>query len=220
MIYTTVIFDMDGTILYTLDDLTDAVNYAMNKTGFALKTVEEIKGFVGNGIKKLVERCMPENYSEEDFLKAYEYFSEYYKDHCYDKTKPYEGINELIGELKRLGIKTAVVSNKDDYGVKALCDVFFKGLFDVQKGVRDNLAKKPAPDLCEEALKELGEKRENAVYVGDSDVDFLTAKNSSLNFIGVSWGFKGKEFLRKLGAENIADTPKEVLGFITGEKNV
>lgn len=220
MIYDTVIFDMDGTILYTLDDLTDAVNYAMAKVGLKLRVVEEIRGFVGNGIKKLVERCMLENYSEKDFEKAYKYFSEYYKEHCYDKTKPYEGINELIAELKRLGIKTAVVSNKDDYAVKALCDVFFKGLFDVQKGVRENLAKKPAPDLCEEALKELGEKKENAVYVGDSDVDFLTAKNSGLDFLGVSWGFKGKDFLKKLGAKNIVDAPREILAVIAGEKNV
>ncbi len=220
MKYDTVIFDMDGTILYTLDDLTDAVNYAMAKVGLKLREVEEIRGFVGNGIKKLVERCMPENYSKELFERAYEYFSEYYKEHCYDKTRAYDGVNGLIGELRAKGIKTAVVSNKDDYGVKTLCDVFFKGLFDSQKGVRENLAKKPAPDLCEEALKELKAEKKNAVYVGDSDVDFLTAKNSGLDFIGVSWGFKGREFLKNLGAENIADTPSDVKAFIFGDENV
>lgn len=220
MKYDTVIFDMDGTILYTLDDLTDAVNYAMAKVGLKLREVEEIRGFVGNGIKKLVERCMPENYSKELFGRAYEYFSEYYKEHCYDKTRAYDGVNGLVGELRAKGIKTAVVSNKDDYGVKTLCDVFFKGLFDSQKGVRENLAKKPAPDLCEEALKELKAEKKNAVYVGDSDVDFLTAKNSGLDFIGVSWGFKGREFLKNLGAENIADTPSDVKAFIFGDENV
>lgn len=220
MKYDTVIFDMDGTILYTLDDLTDAVNYAMVKVGLKLRAVEEIRGFVGNGIKKLVERCMPENYSKELFERAYEYFSEYYKEHCYDKTRVYGGVNELIDELRGKGIKTAVVSNKDDYGVKTLCEVFFKGLFDSQKGVRENLAKKPAPDLCEDALKELKSEKKNAVYVGDSDVDFLTAKNSGLDFIGVSWGFKGREFLKNLGAENIADTPSEVKAFIFGDENV
>lgn len=220
MKYDTVIFDMDGTILYTLDDLTDAVNYAMAKVGLKLREVEEIRGFVGNGIKKLVERCMPENYSKELFERAYEYFSEYYKEHCYDKTRAYDGVNGLIGELRAKGIKTAVVSNKDDYGVKTLCEVFFKGLFDSQKGVRENLTKKPAPDLCEEALKELKAEKKNAVYVGDSDVDFLTAKNSGLDFIGVSWGFKGREFLKNLGAENIADTPSDVKEFIFGDENV
>lgn len=220
MKYTTVIFDMDGTILYTLDDLTDAVNYALTKTGYALKSVEQVKGFVGNGVKKMLERCLPPSCTKEEFDKSYEYFSEYYKTHCYDKTRSYKGVKELITRLKENSYKTAVVSNKDDYAVKELCKIFFNGLFDSELGVTDGINKKPAPDLCEIALKELNSDKSEAVYVGDSDVDFMTAKNTGLKFIGVSWGFKGREFLEKLGSETVVDNPEEIFTVVSGENDV
>ena len=220
MKYTTVIFDMDGTILYTLDDLTDAVNYALKKMGYPLKNVEQVKGFVGNGVKKLIERCLPQMATKEEFDKSYDYFSEYYKVHCYDKTRSYRGVKELIALLKEKSFKTAVVSNKDDYAVKELCKTFFNGLFDSELGVTDSIAKKPAPDLCEIALKELNSTKSEAVYVGDSDVDFMTAKNTGLKFIGVSWGFKGREFLENLGSETVVDNPEEIFTLLSGEKNV
>lgn len=220
MKYTTVIFDMDGTILYTLDDLTDSANYALKKMGYPLKSVEQVKGFVGNGVKKMLERCMPASYTKEEFDKSYAYFSEYYKVHCNDKTSIYKGVKEVIARLKENSYKTAVVSNKDDYAVKELCKTFFNGLFDSELGVTDGIAKKPAPDLCEIALKELNSSKSEAVYIGDSDVDFMTAKNTGLKFIGISWGFKGREFLEKLGAETVVDNPEEIFALLSGENNV
>lgn len=213
MKYKFAIFDMDGTILNTLEDLKDSTNYALKNNSLPERTLEEIRFFVGNGIKKLIERAVPENTNQTIIEKVFSDFKEYYKIHCADKTSYYEGIPEAIKELRKRGIKTAVVSNKADFGVQELVEQYFKGLFDVALGESEGIAKKPAPDMVEKVLKILNANKEESVYIGDSDVDFNTAKNSALDFIGVSWGFRGRKFLKALGTQNIIDEPKELINF-------
>lgn len=216
MNYKAAIFDMDGTILNTLDDLADSTNFALQENNLPVHTLEEIRFFVGNGIKNLIRRAVPSDSSEEVFSKVYEDFTVHYKVHCADKTSYYKGIPEVIKSLREKGIKTAVVSNKADYGVQELVKVYFKGLFDVAIGEIEGIARKPAPDMVNKALSVLNVKPEEAVYIGDSDVDFQTAKNSNLDFIGCDWGFRGRKFLEDLGTKNIADRPENLLSFIYG----
>lgn len=211
MKYKLVVFDMDGTILDTLDDLKNSVNYALEKCGYPLRTKDEIRGFVGNGIPKLIERAVPNFLSTEEQKVVYDIFTEHYKIHCKDKTCPYDGIKNAITAIKNSGMKTCVVSNKDDYAVKELSKLYFGNLFDFSLGRKDGVEKKPAPDMVNAALKYFGISKKDAVYIGDSDVDYQTAENSDLPFIGVSWGFKGREFLKKLGAEVIVDTADELI---------
>lgn len=214
MKYKVAVFDMDGTILNTLQDLMDSTNYSLAKNDMPTRTYEEIRMFVGNGIKKLIQRAVPENSSEQQIEKVFKDFNEHYKIHCADKTCAYQGIPEAIKELKNAGIKTAVVSNKADYGVQELVEIYFKGLFDVAIGETEGIAKKPAPDMVLKALKELNVSQKQAVYIGDSDVDFHTAQNSNLDFIGVDWGFRGRAFLEKLGAKTIIDNANELVELI------
>ena len=207
------VFDMDGTILNTLDDLMDSTNFALKNNGLKERSLEEIRFFVGNGIQKLIERAVPQGTSKEVFEKVFADFKSHYKIHCADKTSYYDGIPSVIQTLRKMGVKTAVVSNKADFAVQELVEVYFKGLFDFALGERAGVSKKPSPDMVNAALSVLGVEKEAAFYIGDSDVDFETAKNSSLDFIGVSWGFRGRKFLENLGAKNIIDSPEELLNF-------
>lgn len=209
----TAVFDMDGTILNTLDDLMDSTNFALKNNGLKERSLEEIRFFVGNGIQKLIERAVPQGTSKEVFEKVFADFKSHYKIHCADKTSYYDGIPSVIQTLRKMGVKTAVVSNKADFAVQELVEVYFKGLFDVALGEKIGVSKKPSPDMVNAALSVLGVEKEAAFYIGDSDVDFETAKNSSLDFIGVSWGFRGRKFLENLGAKNIIDSPEELLNF-------
>lgn len=209
----TAVFDMDGTILNTLDDLMDSTNFALKNNGLKERSLEEIRFFVGNGIQKLIERAVPQGTSKEVFEKVFADFKSHYKIHCADKTSYYDGIPSVIQTLRKMGVKTAVVSNKADFAVQELVEVYFKGLFDVALGERAGVSKKPSPDMVNAALSVLGVEKESAFYIGDSDVDFETAKNSSLDFIGVSWGFRGRKFLENLGSKNIIDSPCELLKF-------
>ena len=209
----TAVFDMDGTILNTLDDLMDSTNFALKNNGLKERSLEEIRFFVGNGIQKLIERAVPQGTSKEVFEKVFADFKSHYKIHCADKTSYYDGIPSVIQTLRKMGVKTAVVSNKADFAVQELVEVYVKGLFDVAFGEKTGVSKKPSPDMVNAALSVLGVEKEDAFYIGDSDVDFETAKNSSLDFIGVSWGFRGRKFLENLGAKNIIDSPEELLNF-------
>ena len=213
MKYKALIFDMDGTILYTLDDLTDSINYAHEKLNLPKRQVDQVVNWVGNGIGLLVERALPDDkkHLKEQALKL---FFEYYSVHSMDKTRPYDHIIDLLKEVKARGYKTAVVSNKEINAAKGLAKQFFDGLFDCVMGEMPFVAKKPAPDMVYLALKELDEGAENAVYIGDSDVDYQTAVNANLPCISVSWGFKSKEFLQDLGAKTIVDTPMQILEVI------
>lgn len=210
MKYQLAIFDLDGTLLDTLDDLADSVNYVMDRFGYPGRNLTEIRSFVGNGIRKLIERSAPKGTSSEELDRVFEQFKEYYGVHCADKTKPYDGIMELLYKLKELDVKLAVVSNKGDYAVQILCEQYFPGVFDVAVGAREGIAKKPAPDTVNEVLKNLQIDKSRAVYIGDSEVDVQTAKNAELDCIAVDWGFRDKEVLIKAGAETIVSTPAEL----------
>lgn len=216
MAYNAVIFDLDGTLLNTLEDLADAVNYALKEFEKPLRTIEEIRQFVGNGIVKLVERSVPQETKEQEREEILDVFRSYYGRHCQDKTAVYEGMIEVLQDLKQKGIRVAVVSNKADFAVQKLIPIYFSDLILMAKGENEaaGVRKKPAPDMVQAVLQELGCTKEETVYVGDADVDLMTAKNAGLPFIGVSWGFRGRAFLEKLGAERIADEPKELLNFV------
>lgn len=216
MKYELAVFDMDGTILNTLDDLTDATNHALRTFGYPEHSIEEVRFFVGNGLAKLIERATPEGTSEEERAKVRAEFMTYYKVHSADKTGPYPGINDLLQKLRAAGVKTAVVSNKPDVAVRELVKTYYDGLFDAAVGDMEGQAVKPAPDMCLKVFKELGMGPENAVYIGDSDTDIMTARNAGLDEILVSWGFRGREFLTEHGAKNICDTPDEVYDVIKG----
>lgn len=207
--YSTVIFDLDGTLLDTLEDLTDSVNYALSNMGYPVRSIDEIRTFVGNGIQKLMERAVPQGTLSSDIERALEYFKEYYAKHNQDKTKSYDGVIELMARLKSKGIKMAIVSNKIHSGVIALRDEFFKDV-DVAIGDMPELKRKPAPDSCFLALERLGSTVEESVYVGDSDVDLDTARNAGLDCISVLWGFRDKDFLVEKGATVFAETPEDI----------
>ncbi|MBQ8459214.1 HAD-IA family hydrolase [bacterium] len=208
-----VIFDLDGTLLNTLDDLTDSTNYSLKFLNYPQRTKEEIKNFVGNGVVKLIERAIPNGINNPDINKCIEIFKQNYSENMYNKTSPYPGIIELLKNLKSKGYKIAVVSNKFDNAVKDLCDRYFENLIDFCAGENETLGirKKPAPDAVIKILNKYDIKNSEAVYVGDSEVDILTAKNSKIPCISVSWGFKNREFLNANGAKIIIDNPIELL---------
>lgn len=209
--YKLAIFDMDGTILNTIEDLADSMNYSLRENNMPERTLAEVKSFVGNGIHKLVERAVPEGTSDEDIEVVFKTFHGYYKDHCAIKTRPYDGINDVIKELKTRGILTAVVSNKADYAVKSLCDDYFPGLFDYSVGDKEGQRRKPYPDGVNEVLKYFNIDRSDAVYIGDSEVDFQTANNSKMDVIMVGWGFREEAFLKSIGVKEVIFDPKEIL---------
>lgn len=214
MKYKAVIFDMDGTILNTLEDLKNATNYSLRQFGMPERSLEEVRMFVGNGIRKLVERAVPAGTSEEKIAQVFDVFLEYYEIHSADNTSPYPGILELVEKLKKSGIKTAVSTNKADVPAQELGREYFNGIFDLIVGQQDGLKVKPAPDSVNKILSILDIQKKDAIYIGDSDVDAQTAKNSGLDFIGVSWGFRGREFLEKNGAKNIVDNANEILDLV------
>ncbi len=214
MKYQLAIFDLDGTLLDTLEDLTDSTNYIMRQFGYPERTLSEVRSFVGNGIRKLLERSAPSGTSSEEIDRMFEQFKEHYGVHCADKTKPYDGIMELLGTLKKQSVKLAVVSNKADYAVKSLCEQYFPDYFDEAVGERFGIARKPAPDTVNEVLKNLQLEKSQAVYIGDSEVDVQTARNAELDCIAVDWGFRDASVLKKAGAETIVSTPAKLLQYM------
>ena len=211
---TTVIFDLDGTLLDTLEDLKNATNYALNVCGMPERTLGEIRQFVGNGVRKLMIRAVPQGEENPAFEHAFAVFKEYYGEHCNDATKAYDGIPELLRELKNTGYAMAIVSNKIDSAVQDLNNRYFPQV-DVAIGDRENLKRKPDPDSVFLALKELGRTREEAVYVGDSDVDLATAQNAGLPCISVLWGFRDRDFLVEHGAKIFLAKPIEITGVLS-----
>ena len=210
----TIVFDMDGTILDTLSDLAASVNYALSVCGYPARTQSEIKKALGNGVEALIRETAPQEISAQERQKCLGIFKDYYSEHMYVKTAPYPGIIKLCSDLKKAGCRLAVVSNKFDSAVSKLCDIYFKDIFDVSIGESPSVRKKPAPDSVLKALAELGSRKEDAVYVGDSEVDYNTALNSGLPCICVTWGFRERAELEKLGAAIFADTPADILDLI------
>jgi phosphoglycolate phosphatase len=213
--YKAVIFDMDGTVLDTLEDLKDAVNYTMRDYSIKERSLDEVRQFVGNGLERLLELCVPGGKEHPQFYEMMTFFKEYYSLHSNDKTRPYDGVLPLLRELKDEGYKLAIVSNKVDSAVKDLAQIYFDGVVETAIGESEGVARKPAPDMVNAALKELDISKEEAVYVGDSEVDLMTASNSGLDCISVLWGFRDREFLKERGAVMFAEKPSDVLAFMS-----
>ena len=210
-----VLFDLDGTLLNTIEDLSDAVNYMLNQFGYKTFSVEEYKYKVGNGMPKLMERSLPEDKrTPQDIKEALDVFMPYYSEHKMDKTAAYEGIIDLLKSLKEKGIKTAIVTNKAH---KAACDLakeVFSGLFDTVCGQKDGVPTKPDPASVYTTIQQLGVNAKECLFVGDSGVDMQTAKNSGIKAVGVLWGFRKADELVSNGADEIINTPSELLKFI------
>lgn len=211
--YTIVLFDLDGTLLNTLEDLNLSMQHVLRAHGFPICTLEQTRARAGNGIKKLVERSLPEGFTPEQFSAVHEDFVAYYGEHNNDHTQPYPGIMRVLECLHKEGYKLGVVSNKNHEPVCDLVRQHFGDLFDVVIGAQEGLERKPAPDMVELALKQLGVKESfynKVAYVGDSEVDILTASNVEAFCIAVTWGFRSVEQLKAVGPECIVDTPDEM----------
>ncbi|HNT04250.1 MAG TPA: HAD family hydrolase [Bacillota bacterium] len=213
--YDTVIFDLDGTLLDTLDDLADSVNYVLEACGFPPREVAEVRNFVGNGVARLVELCIPDGLNNTLYDKCLADFRSHYSMNMQNKTSAYKEIPELLEELSKKGYKLAIVSNKFDKAVKGLNQVYFAKYIKVAVGESEEIRRKPAPDTVFKALEELGSTADKAVYVGDSEVDVQTARNSGVICVGVTWGFRDREVLEQEGADYIIDSPLELLKIIS-----
>ncbi len=239
MKYSTAVFDMDGTVLNPLGDLTDAINYAMEQTGHRHDYTQDlVRQFFGSGVTVAIIRALateqgtaPDellqvgtehdtisgNVDPNEVKRIQEIYVPRYAAHCNDKTGPYDGIPEVLRKLRSAGVKTAVVSNKPDIAVQTLVKELFDGLFDLSVGEMDGVRRKPAPDMTDKALRDLGcTDKKKAVYIGDSEIDMQTAVNSGLDCISVDWGFRGHAFLEENHAACIISDPKELVSLILG----
>lgn len=233
-VYDTIIFDLDGTLLNTLEDLKNSVNHALSVMGFPTRTLEEVRLAVGNGARTLIRRVVPESADDTVIEKALSCFRTHYETHCNDCTAPYDGIPPMLDALKSRGLRLAVVSNKPDAAVKTLCSLYFSKWIPVAIGERENVRRKPAPDSVHAALRELNASSAGpvlcrdvsastygdptgpfsvcrALYVGDSDVDIATAAAAGMDCVSVTWGFRSETFLREHGASRIIHAPSELL---------
>lgn len=208
---TTIILDLDGTLLNTLDDLAVSTNHALSNFGLPKRTIDEVRQFVGNGVRLLIERAVPKETPKNIIDAVFATFKAHYAENCMVHTGLYNGVAEMLIQLKEAGYKMAIVSNKIQSGVDELYRNFFAETVTVAVGEREGVARKPAPDMIEIALKELGSTKQETVYVGDSDVDIATAANSGLPCISVLWGFRDREFLVEHGAEIFAERPTDIL---------
>lgn len=214
MRYDTIIFDLDGTLLNTLEDLADSCNYALSQVGEPERSLDEVRRFVGNGVVRLMEQAVRGGWENPKFDRALSIMQEYYHTHNQIKTAPYKGISALLRRLLELGVSIAVVSNKPDTSVKPLVQEYFGTTITVAIGERPGVRRKPAPDTVFEALKELGKDKSTALYVGDSEVDVATAWNAGIPCVSVTWGFRDRQELDWSGAAMYADTPEEVLKWL------
>jgi phosphoglycolate phosphatase len=208
--YRLAIFDLDGTILDTLDDLCTSVNHALKLCGYPCRNRQEVRRFLGNGARVLITKSVPAGTADEDIDHTLTLFSSHYGEHCNDVTAPYAGIPELFDVLRNNGIKVAVVSNKPDFAVQILCRQHFPDKLDAVTGERADVRKKPAPDSVNDVMSKLGIAAADAVYIGDSEVDIETAANADIPCISVDWGFRDKDFLEAVGASVIASTMEEL----------
>ncbi len=216
--YKYIIFDLDGTLLNTLEDLAFAGNYALSTSGYPIHDIESYKYFVGNGIPVLIKRMCPQNIGEEDRNRVHSLFSEYYGAHCLDNTKPYRGISEMLCELKRNGIVTGVATNKDHlYSVKLVKD-FFGDNIGIVRGREDGFPKKPDPYSVNYLINKFNADKKDVLYVGDSNVDMETAKNAGIDSCGVLWGFRTRNELLDSGALYIVSSAEELIDIILKNK--
>ena len=209
--YKTYIFDLDGTLLNTLGDLAASTNYALRQYGMPEHTIDDVRRFVGNGVGKLIERAIPEGLANPQYEDVLATFRKHYMLHSLDTTAPYPGIESLLHSLRSHGCNVAVVSNKFYNATVELCRHFFADTVEVAIGESENIRRKPAPDTVFEAMRQLGVSGEDTVYVGDSDVDVATARNSGIPCISVLWGFRDRDFLIEHGATTFVNTPEDIL---------
>ena len=210
-----VIWDLDGTLLNTLDDLAASTNAALEKSGLPARTTDEVRRFVGNGVHKLIERAVPEMGAQHPkFQQTLDAFVAHYGAHSKDQTRPYDGIMNALDALAKKGIRHAIVSNKVDFAVKVLSREYFGDRMVSAVGDDPSRAKKPAPDSVWEAMRQMGVTAEEAVYVGDSDVDVITARNAGIPCIAVTWGFRSEACLLEAGAQHVARKPEEIIGIV------
>ena len=209
--YTAAVFDLDGTLLNTLEDLYLATNQALERHGLPLRTREEVRMFVGNGVEMLIRRAVPAGTCEDTVASVLADFKAIYATICEDHTAPYEGILNLLTALREQGIRVAVVSNKFDAATKQLCQTYFGELVEIAVGERAGIRKKPCPDTVFEALSILGVATGDAVYIGDSDVDIETARAAGMPCLSVTWGLRDEDFLIEHGAAVLVHTPRELL---------
>ena len=214
MKFKTIIFDLDGTLLDTLGDLSSSVNYALRQHGMPERSKAEVRRFLGNGMRRLIEQSVAEGTDEKTTEAVMRDFRQYYLEHSLDETAPYDGIGELLHQLRDMNVQTAIVSNKLDPAVKELHQHFFSDTIRIAIGESPSIRRKPAPDMVDECIRLLGCDRQTCLYVGDSEVDLLTARNASLPCCSVSWGFRDREQLIKAGATTIIDKPEELIGVI------
>jgi phosphoglycolate phosphatase len=214
MKYDTIIFDLDGTLLNTLDDLRDSVNYMLEKNGFPQRSLDEIRRFVGHGVRNLVQLALPKEVTEDELTHYLSEFKEHYSHNMQNKTRPYNDIKELLLLLNKKNYKIAIVSNKFDAAVKSLARDYFDNLIPVAIGESPEVKKKPAPDSVYTAVRELGVELKTTIYVGDSETDVQTAKNAGVPCIGVTWGFRDRDVLKEAGADYIIDKPMELFTII------
>lgn len=208
------VWDLDGTLLNTIDDLADSVNFALTKYNQPNKTVDEVKRAVGNGVNKLIERCLENGQNNQNFAEILETFKVHYSKNSAVKTAPYPEICETLKELKTSGYKLAVVSNKFENAVVDLCQKYFPNTFDVIIGETPQIKRKPAPDMLFAALKKLQVQAEEIYFIGDSEVDVQTAKNAEIKCLSALWGFRSKEILLANGAKYFLNTPQEIFKFL------
>lgn len=213
-----VIFDLDGTLLNTLGDLRAATNHALEVRGLPPHSMEEIRQFIGNGIRLLICRAMPEGTPEAEIDAALDDFKAYYAAHIHDRTVPYDGIPQLLTALRERGIKVAVLSNKIDSASQQLIDYFFPGKTDVVFGEHVGVPRKPDPTSCRMVMQQLGVQPEQVLYVGDSGTDMQTAKNAGLYAVGVTWGFRSKEVLLEYGADVLVNRPEQILQILDSDE--
>ncbi len=205
-----IVFDLDGTLLNTLDDLCDSTNYALAALHFPPRTLDEVRRFVGNGIRKLIERAVPDTASAEQTEECYRVFCEHYKHNMENKTKEYDGISDMLSALQDAGYRMAIVTNKADFAAQELCSTLFGKYVKTVVGSVDGRPNKPAPDGVYYALEQMGVTPDEAVFVGDSEVDIQTAHNAHLDAVGVLWGFRDETQLRATGVKTLVRTPKEL----------
>ena len=213
-----VVFDLDGTLLDTLEDLAASTNHALRALGFPERTIDEVRRFVGNGVGRLIDRAMPEDAGADERQECLRLFKLHYVAHCRDHTRPYPGVLQMLRTLRSRGLLLAIVSNKLQQGVDELHATYFGGLVDVAIGERPGVGRKPAPDMLYLALERLGVSPGQAVYVGDSEVDIETAANASVPCISVTWGFRTRELLASQGATVLAASPDEVVGLVNASE--
>lgn len=214
MKYEAVLFDLDGTLTDTLEDLKNSVNFALSQFGFPERSIDEVRSFVGNGVRRLVFLSVPEGTDEKTAEDCLAVFKAYYKEHSLVNTKPYDGIIPMLERLRKNGFRTAVVTNKMDSAAQDIVRIFFDGLIDAAVGQIDGVAQKPEPDGIFLALEKLGVEKEKSLYVGDSEVDCKTAENAGIPCIGVLWGFRDRSVLEANGAAAVIDRPEDLFDLI------